>query len=54
MLHGIKCLFEVHRCHPHVRLPLSASLGFEFVRHKVVPLFGVVSESCLAHTLVPI
>ena len=50
MLYGIKCRFEVQRCHPHVRLPLSASLGYEFVRHKVVQLFGVVSESCLAGT----
>ena len=50
MLYGIKCFFDVHRCHPHVRLPLSASLGHEFVRHKVVRLFGVVSESCLAGT----
>ena len=38
MLCGIKCLFDVHRCHPHVRLPLSASLGYEFVRHEVVPV----------------
>ena len=54
MLYGIKCLFDVHRCHPHVRLPLSAPLGYEFVRHKVVRLFGVVSESCLVGTLAPI
>ena len=54
MLYGIKCLFDVHRCHPHVTLPLSASLGYEFVRHRVVRLFGVVSESCLVGTLAPI
>ena len=54
MLYGIKCLFDVHRCHPHVRLQLSAPLGYEFVRHKVVRLFGVVSESCLVGTLAPI
>ena len=49
-LQGIQCLFEVQRCHPHVRLPLSASLGYEFVRHEVVRLFGVVSEFCLFGT----
>ena len=54
VLYGIRCLFEVHRCHPLVRLPLSAPLGNEFVRHKVVRLFGVVSESCLVGTLAPI
>ena len=54
MLCGIKCLFDVHLCHPHVRLPLSAPLGYEFVRQRVVRLFGVVSESCLVGTLAPI
>ena len=42
------------RCHPHVRSPLSALLGDEFVRHKVVCCLECFYGSCLVRTLVPI
>ena len=36
MLKRNTCLLEVYRCNPHVLPPLSAFLGYESVRHKVV------------------
>ena len=54
MLDGIKCLLKVYRCHPHVRLPLSAFLGDEFVRHKVACCLECFSESRLIGTQVPV
>ena len=47
MLCRIKCLLQVDRCHPHVCLPLSAFLGYEFVRHEVVRCSECYSGSCL-------
>ena len=54
VLYGVECLLDVYRCHPHVCSPLSAFLGYEFVRLKVVRSSECLSESCLIGTLVPI
>ena len=47
-------LFTDRSCNTHVCSPLSAFLGYEFVRHKVVRCSECLSVSCLMGTMVPI